>query len=131
MISYPSDLDYCLCSLKTTAVNLKMSVDSFFPATGVHASLYAGLFEEGLSVPILFHGNLREEQAFVVCVLHEQAVAADLDLFKAGYAAERREDGDFVFEQRQLRRGDRVEARIAESGKGCGVADGEVKRLDG
>src|ERR1035438_5800370 len=64
-----------------------------FPAIRVHARLDAGLLKKWLPVPFLFQRDLREQQAFGVAILHQQAVAANPDLFNISDAAQGREHG--------------------------------------
>jgi hypothetical protein len=65
----------------------------FFPTTGIYTCLDAGLLQKCLSVPLLFHRNLWEQEAFVIGVCHQQAVAADLNLVDVGNAAQRGDHG--------------------------------------
>jgi len=99
------------------------------PALGRHACLGAGFFQERLPVPFLLHRNLGQEKPFIDSVLHEQAVFADLDLSNIAHAPQRRQHRDFVVELAQFPRRDRLESRIAQSGKGGRVSHRHVERL--
>ena len=68
-------LAYGLRSLNTTAVKLKMSVFSSFQQFRSMPALAQVCSRNVCAVPVLLDGNLRQQKALGVAVLHEQAVA--------------------------------------------------------
>ncbi|MGA2905742.1 MAG: fused MFS/spermidine synthase [Candidatus Korobacteraceae bacterium] len=87
------------------------------------------LLQEFLPVPAFFRRHLRKQEAFVVAILHQQAVLPNLDLPDIGYTPQRREHRNFVFKQAQLRCGNWPEAGIAQCREGCRVAHCHIERL--
>jgi len=51
------------------------------PRVARQASLEAGLLNKGVTVPVFFHGNLRQQESFDIALLHNQSMFAHLDLF--------------------------------------------------
>jgi len=59
------------------------------PATRAHACFGAGFFEELPPVPFLFHRNLRQQNALMSVISHQQAILTDFDLPNIKHATER------------------------------------------
>jgi len=96
------------------------------PASEAHPRFGAGFFEKPLPVPSFFHRHLRQQDALVRGILHQQAMLADFDLAHVEHAPERREHRDFIFELWQFRSRYRRETRIPQSGECSRVAHRQV-----
>ena len=79
---------------------------------------------------MLLHRYLRQEQPFLVAVLHQQPVRTHPDLFHIRDPTHRREYADLVLELRQFVLAHRLKARIAQRSVGSHIAHGHIERLD-
>ena len=81
--------------------------------------------------PVVFDGDLGQEQAAPAAPGDHQAVLSDLDAFGIIDFYQGREDGDLVFQVFELGRRDRTEPRVFRRGVNGALDDGSVKRIDG
>ena len=72
------------------------------PRRSRQTCLPRSLFEKGLAVPSELDGHLRKQHAFMVALLHEKAVLADLYLLNIEHAPEWRQDRDLVLQLSQV-----------------------------
>jgi len=78
---------------------------------------------------VLVGGNLWQQESLGFVPLHDQAIAARLDLLDIQHAAQRREHRDFVVQFRQFAHGNWSEPPIAHRRKGGHIAHCKPERL--
>ena len=74
------------------------------------------LRQECFRIPLPFGRNLRQQQAALPALLHDEAVTPDLDVVGAGDRLERPEDGQLDVECREFGRGDARKPRVGAAG---------------
>lgn len=101
----------------------------FLPGVEWQAGLVAGLGEEGIAVPGVFDGNLREQQAAPFAIGDQQAVAPD---FNFGWSDRKkgREHAERKLEIGGLFGSNRPETGVFKGGGAGGFGDGAIERAD-
>jgi len=99
------------------------------PGLRVQTSLVAGVLEEGLAVPVMFDGNLGQQQATARPERDHQAMTADFDFFRLN-RSQPGEDAQRDLQFQGLGLGDRTEAGVLEGGGPGGISNRGVQGRD-
>ena len=91
----------------------------FLPGIWWEAGLAAGVFEERISIPVIFSGHLGEQKPRVEPLLYVEPVYPHLDLADVGDLLKRSEDGNLDVQVFQLLLGDGREPGVLK-GRGFG-----------
>ena len=96
------------------------------PGLGREARFLAGSPKELFAVPIPFQRHLGQQQAAPSTLRDQEAVPADVDLFRQDIH-QRREHGNLQAQFRQFMGTDGLETRVAESRGDGAVSDGLIE----
>jgi len=103
---------------------------ALFPGIQRQAGFATGLLEEGLAVPVVFQGNLWQEQPSMPRHADQKPMASDFD----GFGLNRlwgRQDAEFDFQRRSFRPRHGVEAGVFKGCGASGLGHGAMKRACG
>jgi len=99
------------------------------PGLASEPGFSAQFLKVGFPVPALLGRHLWKKDSLVAALNHQQPVPAHVDLLDVQHPAERREDGDLVFQFRKFPGVHRRKPRITQRRVSGGIAHAEIKRL--